>query len=67
MKKTFTLEKDGVSITTKEIETATLELLKVMGFKKKDIENIDFYYNANEGKTYFVANKLDGETIEGQI
>ena len=56
MKKTFTLEKDGVSITTKEIETATLEHLKVMGFKKKDIETIDFYYNANEGKTYFVAN-----------
>lgn len=56
MKTKWTLQKEGKEdLLLKDAEKRTLEILKGVGIKRKDIETLDFYFNGNDGNVYYVA------------
>lgn len=67
LKTKWTLQKEGVDTSTKAIEKQVDDTLKTMKVKKKNVESVEYFYNADEGNVYFVVQMNDGSTIEGKI
>lgn len=55
MKVNCVLQYNGKDTSVKDYEKQVVEVLKEKEVKRKDIESLDLYFNANEGTMYYVA------------
>lgn len=67
MKKNWILQKEGVSTETSAVEKEVKQRLKDYGIATKDIKTLTFYYNADEGNTYYVAEFVNGSDLTGAV
>lgn len=67
MKKNWILQKEGISTETNAVEKEVKQRLKDYGIATKDIKTLTFYYNADEGNTYYVAEFVNGSDLTGAV
>lgn len=67
MKKNWILQKEGINVETNAVEKEVKQRLKDYGITTKDIKTLTFYYNADEGNTYYVAEFVNGSDLTGAV
>lgn len=67
MKKNWILQKEGINTETNAVEKEVKKRLKDYGIATKDIKTLTFYYNADEGNTYYVAEFVSGSDLTGAV
>lgn len=67
MKKNWILQKEGINTETNAVEKEVKKRLKDYGIATKDIKTLTFYYNADEGNTYYVVEFVSGSDLTGAV
>lgn len=67
MKKNWILQKEGINTDTNAVEKEVKKRLKDYGIATKDIKTLTFYFNADEGNTYYVAEFANGSDLTGAV
>ncbi len=63
MKVNFFVQSNGAEVTQEQLINAAKEAWKNQGKMVKDIESLNLYYKAEEGKCYYVINGEENGVI----
>lgn len=58
---------NGNNVTDKDLDKYVKETLKAEGIKTTDIDTLNIYYVPESAKLFYVANKKDGEDVNGEL
>lgn len=58
---------NGNNVTDKDLDKYVKETLKAEGIKTTDIDTLNIYYVPESAKLFYVANKKDGENVNGEL
>ena len=58
---------NGNNVTDKDLDKYVKETLKAEGIKTTDVDTLNIYYVPESAKLFYVANKKDGETVNGEL
>lgn len=58
---------NGNNVTDKDLDKYVKETLKSEGVKTTDVDTLNIYYVPESEKLFYVANKKDGENVNGEL
>lgn len=58
---------NGNNVTDKDLDKYVKETLKAEGIKTTDVDTLNIYYVPESAKLFYVANKKDGENVNGEL
>ena len=58
---------NGNNVTDKDLDKYVKETLKAEGVKTTDVDTLSIYYVPESAKLFYVANKKDGEEVNGEL
>lgn len=58
---------NGNNVTDKDLDKYVKETLKAQGVKTTDVDALSIYYVPESAKLFYVANKKDGEEVNGEL
>ena len=58
---------NGNNVTDKDLDKYVKETLKAEGVKTTDVDTLNIYYVPESAKLFYVANKKDGEEVNGEL
>ena len=67
MKTMIEVQFNGNNVTDKDLDKYVKETLKAEGIKTTDIDTLNIYYVPESAKLFYVANKKDGEDVNGEL
>lgn len=67
MKTMIEVQFNGNNVTDKDLDKYVKETLKAEGIKTTDVDTLNIYYVPESAKLFYVANKKDGETVNGEL